>query len=226
MLTTNVIRRVYQIKVPNGTGTCFAIDIDDKQYLVTAKHLIECLKADQGIGIFHENQWKHVPLTIVGKCKGEVDVAVLALTKQIAPALPLEASIEGLVWGQDLFFLGFPYAWSGDLGSTNQDYPLPFVKKAILSCIQASPIRCPVPDGHNNPGFSGGPVVFKEQNKKDFKIAAIVSGYRYRKEPIFSGENQLPLEYRYNTGIIVSYGIQHAVDLIKANPVGAKITVQ
>jgi hypothetical protein len=130
----------------------------------------------------------------------------------------------GLIWGQDVFFLGFPYGWSSDIGTINRNFPMPFVKKAILSCMQTNNIHCLFLDGHNNPGFSGGPVVFKEPNKQDYKVAAIISGYRYTKEPIFSGEDQLPLEYRYNTGIIVSYGIKHAVDLINSNPIGSEIT--
>jgi len=223
VITLNVYQRVFQIKVSDGTATCFAIDIEDKQYLVTAKHVIEGLKDGQYGEIFHESQWKSIPLTIVGKCDGEVDVAVLATNFQIAPAIPLEASHEGMIWGQDVFFLGFPYGWSTDIGSMNRNFPMPFVKKAILSSARFDKIQCFFLDGHNNPGFSGGPVVFKELNKKDYKVAAIVSGYKYTKESIYSGEIQLPLEYKYNTGIVVSYGIQHAVDLVKTNPVGVKI---
>jgi hypothetical protein len=35
-------------------------------------------------------------------------------------------------------------------------------------------------DGHNNPGFSGGPVVFRASNKvdKEFYVMAVVSGFR------------------------------------------------
>jgi hypothetical protein len=78
-------------------------------------------------------------------------------------------------------------------------------------------------DGHNNPGFSGGPVVFKEPNKNEFKVASVISGYRYTNEPIFAGEEKVPLAYRYNTGIIISYGIKHGVDLIESNPIGLPI---
>ena len=78
-------------------------------------------------------------------------------------------------------------------------------------------------DGHNNPGFSGGPVVFKEPNKNEFKVALVISGYRYTHEPIFIGDQQVPLAYHYNTGIIVSYGVKHAVDVINENPIGLPI---
>jgi hypothetical protein len=68
-------------------------------------------------------------------------------------------------------------------------------------------------DGHNNPGFSGGPVLFKEQEHGKLKVAAVVSGYRFANEPVYHGEQKLPVTYRYNTGIVISYGIKHAVRL-------------
>ncbi len=49
-----------------------------------------------------------------------------------------------------------------------------------------------------------------------------MSGYRYSEEPIFAGEAELSLKFRENTGIVLVFGIQHAVDLARANPIGAK----
>ncbi len=78
-------------------------------------------------------------------------------------------------------------------------------------------------DGQNNPGFSGGPVVFSGPSNKDYKVAGVISGYRVVHEPIYQGEKKLDLTYEYNTGIILAYGIKHAVDLIKENPVGVPL---
>ena len=75
-------------------------------------------------------------------------------------------------------------------------------------------------DGHNNKGFSGGPVLFKEQEHGELKVAAVVSGYRFSNEPVYQGDQELPVTYRYKTGIIISYGIKHAVALATANPIG------
>ena len=77
---------------------------------------------------------------------------------------------------------------------------------------------------HNDPGFSGGPVVYSSPNQHDFKVAAVVSGFRFENEPIYVGNQQTSLAYRYNTGIIVSCGIRHAVELISANPVGFELS--
>jgi S1-C subfamily serine protease len=225
MITNNVYHRVFQIQAGESTGTCFTIDIEQKQYVVTARHLIEGWKSGQRIRIFHDNEWKEIELTLVGRCGGEIDIAVLAPPLQLSPPLSLPANAGGIVWGQDVYFIGFPYGWHGDIGEMNRNFPMPFVKKAILSCtyMKGDGVQHFFLDGHNNPGFSGGPVVFKEPNKNEFKVASVISGYRYTHEPIFIGDQQMPLAYRYNTGIIVSYGVKHAVDVINENPIGLPI---
>jgi hypothetical protein len=96
-----------------------------------------------------------------------------------------------------------------------------------VACLEhaASGIHRVYLDGHNNRGFSGGPVVFKEPGSQLFKVAAIVSGYRYSEEPIYQGDDPLQLSYRENTGIVLAYGIQHAVELARGNPIGCRHTV-
>ncbi|MEI8174029.1 MAG: serine protease [Deltaproteobacteria bacterium] len=225
MITNNVYHRVFQIKVGKSTGTCFTIDIEQKQYVVTARHLIQEWEPGQRMHIFHDKEWKEIEMTLVGRCGGEIDIAVLAPLFQLSPPLSLPATSGGIVWGQDVYFLGFPYGWYGDIGELNRNFPMPFVKKAILSCtyMKSDGVQHFFLDGHNNLGFSGGPVVFKELNNNEFKVASVISGYRYTHEPILAGEQEVALAYRYNTGIIVSYGIKHAVEVISDNPIGLPI---
>ena len=225
MITTNVIQRTFHIRLGNSIGTCFAIDVDNKQYLVTAKHVVASITGTQKVSIFHENQWKNIDVTLVGHCNGEIDISVLVTNVRLSPNFPLPPTMAGIIYGQDVFFLGFPYGMTGEIGQMNRDFPLPFVKKAIVSCLHTTPTDAQLLflDGHNNPGFSGGPVIFKEQNSNEFKVAGVISGYRYNEEPIYQGTQELPLAYRYNTGIIISYGIKHAVDLIESNPIGFEL---
>lgn len=225
MITSNVIQRTFHIRIGNSIGSCFTIDVDGKQYIVTARHVVANLAGTTKISIFHDNQWKEIEVTLVGHCSDEIDISVLTTNIQISPTHPLEPSMGGIVYGQDVYFLGFPYGMTGEIGQMNRDFPLPFVKKAIVSCLQTTQKDAQLLflDGHNNPGFSGGPIVFKEPNKNDFKVAGVISGYRYNEEPIYQGDQQVPLAYRYNTGIIFSYGIKHAVDIIKSTPIGFEI---
>lgn len=79
-------------------------------------------------------------------------------------------------------------------------------------------------DGHNNPGFSGGPTVFTESDKNQYKVAAVVHGYSSTEEPIFQAGKETPMRWISNTGIVIDYDIRYAVEAIKANPIGLLLT--
>lgn len=63
-------------------------------------------------------------------------------------------------------------------------------------------------------------MIFTEAGTTSFNVAAIVSGYRYEWESVFHQGQATPLEYQYNTGIILACRTEHAVGLIAANPIG------
>lgn len=72
--------------------------------------------------------------------------------------------------------------------------------------------------------FQGGAVVFKEFEKNEFKVAAVIAGYHTVQEPIFEKNGKkLPQIYNYNTGIIEAYGIEHAIELIHKKPIGFSV---
>ena len=114
--------------------------------------------------------------------------------------------------------MGFPYGFHGELGALNNNLPFPFVKKAIVSLMYNDGVHRILLDGHNNPGFSGGPVVFKPAGSQDFRICSVISGFVKMDEPVSMGGKQTMLTYEYNTGIVESIGINHALDLIQAKP--------
>lgn len=78
-------------------------------------------------------------------------------------------------------------------------------------------------DGHNNPGFSGGPIVFWDKKIKKFKIGGVIKGYRHEKSKIVDNDLDTGLQTYTNTGIIIGFSIKHAVDAIKNNPIGIEI---
>ena len=57
MITTNILFRTFHIKYEQGTGTCFMIDIDSKQYLVTAKHVVDGFPQSGIIDLYHGGDW-------------------------------------------------------------------------------------------------------------------------------------------------------------------------
>ena len=219
MITANVIYRVFRLKVGLETGTAFTIEEGGKEYLVTARHIAHSLQGKCQIELFKDRGWSPLQVTTVGHAPGDVDISVLAPSERLTPTrpLPLPASSDGLTYGQEAYFLGFPYGISDNF-LTEIGHPLPFVKRATVSTIFGKPYLL---DGHNNPGFSGGPVVFCPPARKEFQIAAVVSGYRWASAPVRDQENRDTEFYlRENTGIIVAYDVSEAVALIRANPIG------
>ena len=99
MITTNVIQRTFHIRFGDSTGTAFTMDSDSKQYLVTARHVVEGITSGETLTILHERQWKKISVNVIGVGEGEQDVAVLATSMQLSPTFPLEATAGGLAYG-------------------------------------------------------------------------------------------------------------------------------
>ncbi len=52
MLPMEIVDRVFHIAVGEAKGTAFSLDIDDRQYLVTAKHMVQNIDGPTTIQIF------------------------------------------------------------------------------------------------------------------------------------------------------------------------------
>lgn len=225
MITTNVYTRIMMLNFNDSIGTCFTIEHNNRQYIITAKHVVNGLKNNDTVNIVINHINTPIKVQLVGHCKDPIDITVFCTDKLLTDTFVLPPTMEGIVWGQDVYFLGYPYGNVGKLDIQSGPARLPFVKKAILSCMEnVNGVNVMYLDGHNNPGFSGGPVVFRNIEKKinEMNVCGVISGYSSTNEPIFQGNNTLPLTYKYNTGIIISYNIQHAIDLIDLNPIGFK----
>ena len=228
MITSNVIHRTFQLKCGEALGSCFTIDVDDKQYLCTAKHCLENFRG-KSIELFHGEKWKTLDVELVGFGSKDTDICVLSPKIQLSPPYRLPPTMDNITLGQDVYFLGFPYGIQIDMGDLNRLFPLPLVKRATVSAICAQDQTIILLDGYNNPGFSGGPVVFTKSGsaKNELSVAAIVSGYRFEPQPVLDEKGQeTSLRVHANTGIVHSYSIQHALDAIKDNPIGVEIDTQ
>ena len=135
MITANVIYRVFRLKVGSETGTAFAIEEEGREYLVTARHLAHSLQGTSVVEVFKDGGWSPLEVTTVGHAPGEIDISALAPTERLTPArpLPLPASSKGLTYGQEAFFLGFPYGIGDNFLKGNR--PSSAVCKAF-DCIQ------------------------------------------------------------------------------------------
>ena len=227
MIVFNALSRTFHLRLKDHVATGFVIDVEGKQYRVTAKHFVSEVTDSVVLELLHNGNWKKVSAKLVGHAPDEIDITVLALPYLLAMSdLILKPDMGDLILGQEAFFLGFPYGLFGHAGELNSNYPVPFVKRATVSSVStsASGQTTIFLDGHNNPGFSGGPVLFKVQERGELKVAAVVAGFRIEHKPVYQEDQALPLTYQYNTGIIISYGIKHAVALAHMNPIGVPTT--
>lgn len=223
MLTVNILQRTFQMRHNGDLGTCFTIDVDRKQYLITAKHCIDNFDPSD-FHIFHHGVWKQLKVELVGYGTCNADIAVLKTDLQLSPDYPMEPSLVNAVFGQDAYFLGFPYGLRSETGEFNRGFPLPLVKRCVFSAITTVGGRLQevILDGHNNPGFSGGPVVFSPpcNSTPTYQVGAVISAYRFQHEDIFYQDKPTGLVYRSNTGIVVCHSIKHATEAIANNPTG------
>jgi hypothetical protein len=167
---------------PNeGTATAFTYDVDGREYLITAKHVVQGLRDDDKIDIFIHNDWRPIRVKIF-RCDDPIDIAVLIPPYQLTVNFPLtnEGSFQ---FGQDAYFIGFPYGMRNSLLGMNGPYPLALIKRGTISTLvpidvgkKASMILL---DGYNNPGFSGGPIVFRDFHESGFvlRVVGVVHGF-------------------------------------------------
>jgi hypothetical protein len=230
VIPNDVCGRVLCLRAGSQTATGFLIDVEERQYLVTARHFARDVNESTPLRVLFDNKWQDLGGGLVGHAPGEIDISVFALTQIAAnPALRLNPS-QAILYGQDVYFLGFPYGQWGDLTTKAKvERPWPFVRRALVSCIESSPdgAHRNYLAGHNLPGFSGGPVVWSASPHtlppSNFQVTSVISGYQFVSSPIFIGGSKTDATYQENTGIIISYGIRHALDLINANPIGVRI---
>lgn len=218
MILTNILYRTFFIKAL-AYGTAFTIEVSGNEYLITARHLLPPEGDEIDIQLFRNQKWETLTAAVVGRCRGEVDIAVLRVIPRLtSPEFTVTASMADIMLGNDVYFLGFPYKMSGDVGSFMGGLPCPFAKKGTLSLLATGTPYVLYVDAINNEGFSGGPLFFYPQGKPlELRVAAVVSKFKVEYEDVLDEYGE-PTKMRvaYNTGFLVAYGIKHAVDLIES----------
>ena len=227
MITMEVLNRTFFIKIEQyGTGT--VVDYQDRQYLVTARHLMGNLQDVKIIKIFFAGNWYKMEVETVGVARGEADLVVFAAKNlQLCnPELTFTLGTNGIAIGQDIFIAGYPYLMHTNAGAGFNGRPCPFVKKGILSSAfdDGTGTSKLYLDILNNEGFSGGPVVFRNMNTNRMQLAGIVSKIKVERESVVCERGEdTEWTVAYNTGIAIAYPIEEAIRLIEANPIGLSL---
>ena len=230
-VTSNVLLRTLLIRASEG-GTGFTIEVDGRQYLITAKHVVGKLlnESVSTIQVRKKNDWSPLKVTVF-KCDDPVDIAVLVPPAQITVNYPLEPTSKGMFAGQEAYFVGFPYGTFATY--TNQTNIFGFIKRATVARFDsamgtgAHTIEL---DGYNNPGFSGSPVVFRDLNENGivFKVAGVLVSYVYDASPVVNKkqeihEDEITAEDREKNDVVRTitdgrlYRVEDTKQLVKLN---------
>ena len=230
-VTTNILLRVFPVRIGARSGTAFTVEIENRQYLVTAKHVLQGeLPATIEVEM---DDWTRIPVTLVGRGRGQQDVLVLATDRQLSAAFPVDIGMAGLMLGQSVRFLGyFPSVRTSPLpGYRKRGAPL--VMSGIVSGFHFDETGAAGPslwiDGHNNKGFSGGPVVFQPAEAPSpeecrWRIAAVISGYVPAPVEIrtMAGRPAAAVAIG-NAGLLRAIPIRTVRELVMRNPVGFRL---
>ncbi len=220
--TLEIIRRVLNIQFGRQAGTGFTVTKNSVQFLITAKHLFGDIKNDSEIelNILTSRGWSPV-MVKYHMYSNDIDIAVLEFQGSrysIPKYNNTRLSSTGVIFGQDVYFYGFPYVLNGGYATSfHSEFPIPLVKKACVSAINNDPYpNCILLDGINNRGFSGGPVTYYNNQTNSHNICGVISGYRPELKPVIDTENHYVENYyvKDNSGIIIAYDIKFAVKII------------
>lgn len=222
MVSNSILQSVLYIKYRGKSGSSIAVTIDKEGYIVTARHIFpKSLKNNDTIEfeIMKDAKWLKYNATFLEHKNENVDIAVLRMKATEREENFFDIGSTDYYLSQECFFLGFPFGYKmEDKNGLNSGFPLPFVKKGIISAFITDTTNATqiLLDGHNNPGFSGGPVVIVQldpSKKNKMRVIGIISGYLNEKKTMKTKFGDLP--YAENSGIVTSYSFDHVFEIIK-----------
>jgi len=215
-----ILQRTIFIKAGNEAGTAFAVDFQGKMYLVTARHVVAGLpESNATIQVWQEGQWKdyHTVKTIF-PFSGDVDIAVFETEEKVPQPYQVTTGqpAGGVTMGQQVWFLGYPWGLGSHFSGGKT---APFIKRGTMSAIDRSKPDAIVIyiDRFNNPGFSGGPIVYWDFAKRAYGILGVVKGYTNDTAKVMVNGEQHDTQLLVNSGILVAYSIEHAMKAIQDN---------
>ncbi len=219
-LPSSIMSKVFHLKYKDTTGTTFVIDFEGNNFFVTARHVISGVEENQNISIqiFKDNEWRNLTVITHTHPNPLVDIILLEPLDQHHITSSISMKNIEMIFGDEGFFLGFPFGLRNyDTGSINDGFPFPLVKKAVFSgSLAVDSISVLFLDGNNNPGFSGGPIFFKDRIKSGdnkWHLVGVISAYVNQENEIVTPIGNL--KYSENSGIIISYSKKHIMEIIK-----------
>ncbi len=222
-----ILNRTLLIQNGDIFGTAFALDYEGTLYIVTARHVVEGLPETKAvIHVYRARKPYEIATTrTLFPASKDVDIAVFDTGEKVEHPFQIKSvEMGGVMMGQQVWFLGYPYGlesrFSGGENRPKGEAPVtaaPFIKRGTMSAIDGTNPDAVVLyiDGFNNPGFSGGPIVYWDLSKHTYGIVGVVQGYRADNAKVVVNGKQAESNVLVNSGILIGYSIDHAIQAIK-----------
>jgi hypothetical protein len=233
--TGAMLARVLMVQSPYDRGTIFMLDVDQREYWITAKHILTGAKhppygtvTSKTVSLKILNpgvqgeQWLSEDFSVIDP-GNNIDIVILTLPESLLK-VPVQSIMPdaSVVLGGNCEFLGFPFgaAWRAPYENGATAW-MPFVKHCTVSALAVQPERIWILDGINNAGFSGGPVFFGTGSQ--LKIFGVVSGYKTEPTDVIPADPAVKpnATVSVNSGFFIAYDIGYATDAIHKNPIGS-----
>ncbi len=229
----NIIPAIFQNNTFNliyqkNAGTCFLLGNNNKNYLITARHLFDKFNKNGdtiNIELLNTTGNDKLKCVLLIHKNLEIDIAVLKILNMAYKASGFQLSEIAIMAGEDCFFFGFPYNINSQGSKIHNGFPFPLIKKATYSGVNrtnSGAVKYFL-DGHNNPGFSGGPIITRDFSSNDlfqrWKLVGVISAYKYQenKSELKIDSSVYSISIRENSGIVIAYSQIHIKEILDIN---------
>ena len=228
-MPVEILRQTFKVRTEAGTGTAFSVEVDGRQYIVTAQHVVGSMAPDVLDMQTSSAGWRQVPVMAVGMAGPPVDVAVMATDSVLGSRSSVPVGVGTVSYGQAVRFLGYPFGLDFTPIPGVRTAPLPFIKAGILSALRPVPNEVGLlelfVDAAGNPGFSGGPLVLPRRStaKGDsiaWHIAGVVTSGVTHRVPLKDVSGAVVGFVKVDAGILRVTSIDAVTRMIRANPAG------
>ena len=228
-MPVEILRQTFQVQTAAGRGTAFTIEVDERQYIVTAEHVLGSASPQTMEMQTSPAGWREVPITVIAMAGRPVDVAVLATNSLLGSRSRVPVGVGTVSYGQAARFLGYPFGLDFTPIPGVRTAPLPFIKAGILSALRPVPNETGLLelfiDAAGNPGFSGGPGVLPRRSPKDgdgivWHIAGVVTSGVTHRVPLKDVSGAVVGFVDVDAGILRATSIDAVTRMIRANPAG------
>lgn len=213
------IYRVLHTQFDAKRFTSFVLTVDGENYLVTAAHCVESVINNGELVTFFRqydvpNQWSKLNTTFIAKNQDKkVDVALFRLEDHDSFTWTdvLPGTNEGLLFGQDVYYMGFPQALQHTVPYPELTIPMPVVRKGIIMAQTEGRF---IVDSLALDGFSGSPMYYQRGLTGEWAIGGVITSYPLveREVALIDDHNKIPL---YTDGHMTDCTpIQKVLDLI------------